>query len=428
MADTRYEAADDRLLHAGQHSRRLVLLRGLLAQMDRHSVPHPKRERLDDYWRLLERAESRAPVAAREALAYPSIGNWLVQALSVPVRDISARGEFLDGFGAIAAAVALHAGAGFRMTLPTQGGRLTLPGIGVYEARTESVRLVAGPRSLRLTSGGRGGVVLRTVPDAPCRRAQGPAAGWRGLRTLPGGSVLLDDLDPHRAGPPLTARSAQSESGSGLGSRRLRAWRSRWQAALALLGSADPGRRTEVASLVRSVVPLERESGAVVSATLRAAPWSVLTGLPESAHDMATVLVHEVQHSKLAVLSDLVPLHPAEGPAVHQVSWRPDPRPVGAVLQGTYAHLALADLWYRMAQRTGASPAARDVARRRCAHYREQTDEALVLLLRSGELTFAGEVFTRAMRRHHTSLAPPRGSGGASERVPTRRRAQVIIS
>jgi HEXXH motif-containing protein len=394
LAGTRPRPEDLRLLRAGLHSRRLVLLKSLLTQADRHAVPPPVRQRLNRHWQLLERAESDDPVAAREALAYPSIGNWLLHALSVPPGD----GDVL---GALAAAVALRTGTGFRMTLAAPDGRLTLPGIGVYDAHADRVRVVAGPRSLRLTPGHRRtGVSL--LPPYNCATG----AGWHGLRQLPGSSTLLDDLDPRRYGTLPVPRTAPPITGGvAAGSGRARAWTARWNAALALLTAADPGRRSEVTALVRSVVPLAPSSQSAFSATLGSAPGAVLTQLPETAGELVAVLVHETHHSKLAVLEDLTPLRQGGGRAVHRVPWRVGPRPVGAVLQGTYAHLALADLWHRLAARRGATPAARAAARARCENYREQVAEALAVLHCCGELTLAGRRFTDGMGRHLASVA-----------------------
>lgn len=399
LAGTRPSPGDLGLLRAGLHSRRLVLLKSLLTQADRHPVPVQVRQRLNRHWRLLEQAEADDPPAFREALGYPSVGNWLMHALSVPPGE----GDVL---GALAAAVALRTGTGFRMTLATSGGRLTLPGTGVYDARADRVRVVAGPRSLRLTAGRRRtGVTL--LP--PYNRAT--AAGWHGLRPLPGGSTLLDDLDPRRAGTLPAPRSAPPITGGApAAGGRVRDWTARWQAALALLKAADPGRRSEVGALVRSVVPLAESAQGAFSATLGSAPGAVLTRLPETASELVAVLVHETHHSKLAVVEDLIPLREHGGPAVHRVAWREGPRPVGAVLQGTYAHLALADLWHRLAARRGVTPAARAAARARCENYREQVAEALAVLHGSGELTPAGSRFTHAMARHLASLAAPRGT------------------
>lgn len=398
LAGTRPAPSELRLLEAGLHSRRLVLLKSLLVRAERQSLPPSARRNLNEHWQLLARAEARAPAAAREALDYPSVGNWLLHGLSIPLTQPAAFADFLGGLGALAASVALRTGTGFRRTLPAPGGRLVLPGLGVYRAGADRVRAVSGPRSLRLTTGHRGAGTLLTPPY---ERAAG--AGWQGLLPLHGGGTLLDALDPHRAGirpreigtPSLTARTA-------------RRWVARWRGALVLLDAADPERRAEIARLVRTLVPLERPAdrpdGSTASGTLRSAPLAVVTELPSSAQELAAVLVHEVQHTKLALLCDLIPLHHADATPAHRVPWRADLRPFDAVLQGTYAHLALADLWHRFAARPGATAAARATARAACEGYTAQVDEALGVLRSSGELTAAGSRFTQEMARRAGAL------------------------
>ncbi|WP_461019699.1 aKG-HExxH-type peptide beta-hydroxylase [Streptomyces daliensis] len=463
MSRTRPGPADLALLHAGLHSHRLVLLKSLLDRAGRAGLGDCARERLAQHWELLERAESRRPAEVREALAYPAVGDWLAHALNTDVADpthgaAGPQGEAgpygdtvkpappatpappgapdtpapsgpsalapsrepfeqaLLRFGAVAVAVALHARTGFRITLPTDEGRLVLPGIGTYEAHAPRVRLVAGPRSLRLTPEGRRSGLLLTRPYS---RAAG--VGWRGLSTLPGSRARLDDSGPYRLrgrGGPVPRGGARARGGEGARGTPAGPWLTRWCSALALLESADPARAAEVASLTRALVPLDPSPGGVSSATLRAAPWAVLTGLPDSAPDMAEVLVHEIQHSKLAVLGDLAPLHHAGEEAVYRVAWRLDPRPFSGVLQGTYAHLALADLWDRIAERPGATPAARAAARGHREEYREQVAEALPILLESGQLTCTGREFAIGMERHLLSL----GQRG----VPLRRRQRYV--
>jgi HEXXH motif-containing protein len=134
------------------------------------------------------------------------------------------------------------------------------------------------------------------------------------------------------------------------------------------------------------------------------------TGAP----DMAETLVHELHHSKLATLHELVPLHrphpPDRVPPTYRVGWRRDLRPVTGVLQGAYAHLALADLWYRAvrAPRASGVPGSwRTRSARQFDHVHDQVAEALAVLLESDELTNEGREFVRQMRHHHASL----GSG-----------------
>ncbi|MDH2387232.1 HEXXH motif-containing putative peptide modification protein [Streptomyces sp. HNM0663] len=374
-----------------------MLLKSLLTRAERHA-PETCRRRLLLHWRLLERAEAAHPAAARTTLGYPAVGNWLLHTLDVP--DGPPFDKSLAGLGAAAAAAALGAGTGFRLTLPTDEGRLALPGIGAFDARAANVRIVAGPGSVCLTAEGRRTAIRLPRPAV----LAAPLQGWRRLRPLPGGSGVLDDLDPYwsgrhpshgRALPRSPVRSAAAA----------RPWLARWRAALALLSSADPPRAAEVASLVDSVVPIAGDGPGVASGTLRAAPWAVLTTLPASSRTMAEVLVHEVQHSKLAVISDAVPLLLPGGDAEHMVAWRADPRPLPAVLQGTYAHLALADLWRRLAGRRGATPGGRKAALARSAAYAEQVSAPLRTLMESGQLTAEGKVFVAGMKCYLESLS-----------------------
>ena len=59
---------------------------------------------------------------------------------------------------------------------------------------------------------------------------------------------------------------------------------------------------------------------------------------------LSELLVHEMQHVKLTALCDLMDLFDPADVTTYQVPWRPDPRPVDGVLNGTYAYLALAHL------------------------------------------------------------------------------------
>ncbi|MCC3776196.1 HEXXH motif-containing putative peptide modification protein, partial [Streptomyces sp. UNOB3_S3] len=85
------------------------------------------------------------------------------------------------------------------------------------------------------------------------------------------------------------------------------------------------------------------------------------------------------------------------------------PRPVGGVLQGAYAHLALADLRARAALLPGLAPTARREALARRDSCLRQVARALAVLLESAELTPAGREFVIAMERHLAGLARPGG-------------------
>ncbi|WP_330173648.1 HEXXH motif-containing putative peptide modification protein [Streptomyces sp. NBC_01498] len=388
LAATRQRTSDLDLLHAALHSRRLVLLKALLARVGHGGLPSEAAAAFDRDWRLLARAEAPAPAAARRQLDYPAVGGWIVAALNTDGPDALATA--LRPLGGIAVGTALRTGARLDTVLPTADGHLTLPGIGVHATRTRHVRVRSGPRGVLLTPQGRR---TRSVLLGPGGRGTG--AGWTSLAVLPGSAARLDDLGTGPAPGPGTDRAA---------------WLTRWRAAVALLEAADPWRAGEVTGLVRSVVPMTPAAEGASSGTLRAAPWAVHSALPGTARRFAEVLVHELAHSKLAVLADLLPLHDADASAVHRVAWREDLRPLGGVLQGTYAHLALADLWSRVATRPGASPDARRAARARRAEYGEQVADALPVLLNSHQLTHHGTRFTVSMKQHLHTLGQGRNT------------------
>ncbi|WP_372409536.1 HEXXH motif-containing putative peptide modification protein [Streptomyces luteireticuli] len=405
LARTRAAPEDLVLLRSALHGRRLVLLKSLLTRLERQpgAVPARTRERFEAHWRLLERAEARHAPSVRDTLDYPAVGTWLARALAAPAGPPLV-GE-LGHFGAVAAAAALRSGAGFTVELATPAGVLALPGIGLLETGRPLVRLTARSRTARLTGPGslRPAVLLRSAG-----RVTGAGRGWRGLRRLPGADALLDDLDPYRAPPGGVGRAALPPAGRE--GTDCRTWTRRWRAALALLRATDPHRAAETTALLRCLVPVAGppdDPGLKVSATYRAAPGAVLATLPPTAADLAEVLVHETQHSKLAVLHDLLPLHGAGPEALHKVAWRPDPRPLAGVLQGTYAHLALADFWDRAVRGPALPPPARRDAAERRDSYRRQVAEAVPILLESSELTPAGREFAGGMERLLAALGQP---------------------
>ncbi|MFE6159609.1 HEXXH motif-containing putative peptide modification protein [Streptomyces sp. NPDC056486] len=405
LARTRPAPAGTAALSAGLHARRLVLLKALLARIDRGGdrLGSAARHRFDRDWAVLERAEQSDAAAARGVVDYPMTGAWLAETLAAP--DGPAFERHLAHLGAVAAAAALRAGCRVAMDVDVPSGVLALTGVGVLRCPTGRARLHIKSGLMRITgSGSPGGVLLHVPPGV--QRPRGGGVLWAGLRTLLGGAVVIDDLDPYRVPPsgigpdalPAVERSTVRDQ----------AWALRWKGAQQLLAATDPDRAAEVRAVLRAVVPLAagagRDDGNPMSATLRAAPGAVLMSLPAGPAQMAEVLVHEAHHTKLAALHELVPLCEPERGAVHRVGWRPDPRPIAGVLQGAYAHLALADLW----RRARAGTATPEPWRRRAAEqfetYREQVGGALSILLESDELTFEGREFVQEMGRHHASL------------------------
>ncbi|MGW2252315.1 aKG-HExxH-type peptide beta-hydroxylase [Kitasatospora sp. NPDC001660] len=152
-----------------------------------------------------------------------------------------------------------------------------------------------------------------------------------------------------------------------------------------------------VAACVTTIVPLRpAPGGEAVSAAARRAYGAVAASLPCEPVLLALALVHEFLHVQLGALLDLVPLHRPNGAAVYHAPWRPDLRPVGALLQGTYAHLGVADFWRAEAAAGGAE---RERAEREFERWSARTALAGTTLVGSGELTALGREFTEELVR-----------------------------
>ncbi|MGW4725146.1 aKG-HExxH-type peptide beta-hydroxylase [Streptomyces sp. S1] len=393
------------LLRSALHARRLVLLKALLVRVHRHraELGGGVGGRFEAAWDLLERAERRAPSAVRDLLDYPTTGGWLAAALTAPPGpELDAR---LAHFDALALTAALRAGCALDLTVASPHGTLPLTGLGRLLTGADRVAVRTAGRHARITPEGAGPDRTVLLPRDP--RSGRPAdagTGWSPVLRLPGGTAVLDDLDPYRV--PRGGIGNPPRTGVEAGPAGRAVWAEQWRAALRLLDATDPGRAGEVRSLVRVLVPVahaEKGTGPF-GATLRAAPGAVLAALPEGPREMAEVLVHETQHTKLAAVHELVPLHTAGPATVHRVGWRTDARPIAGVLQGAYAHLALTDLWRRAARSTGLPAPWRTRAGQQFERFHHQVGRALSVLLESDELTNAGREFARHMQQHHARL------------------------
>ncbi|MFF2143089.1 aKG-HExxH-type peptide beta-hydroxylase [Kitasatospora sp. NPDC058190] len=160
-----------------------------------------------------------------------------------------------------------------------------------------------------------------------------------------------------------------------------------------------------LAACVGTVVPLRPAPGGEgVSAAARRAYGAVAASLPGDPALLALALVHEFLHVQLGALLDLVPLHRPNGPVIYHAPWRTDPRPVGALLQGTYAHLGVASFWCAEAAAGGAGGAR---AEGEFARWRQHTLTAAETLLACGELTSQGSEFTEELVRSVRELDGP---------------------
>ncbi|MFE5113321.1 aKG-HExxH-type peptide beta-hydroxylase [Streptomyces sp. NPDC056663] len=412
------EALD--LLARDQHTRRLASLRALLDAAGRAPAdvcPGDLLDRLHDHWTLLAAAERADRDAVRSVLFYPLVGPWVRGCL---YGLLSGRGgpvlrADLSHLGAIAAAGAIRAGLPFTARLSVATTRLPLPTLGSLHTCSGEADLRFDGERLTVRQKGAMDLVVRFVG----RTAEPADPRWLPLLILPalmagGVPVPLDDLDPYR-----TSGSGQRRHGLGDAAPRdtgeQGAWAASWLRVTPLLRIGGAHRIAEAAALLRCLVPLTPPPGsdgaAHCSGTRREAFGAVLSSRPDSPALLASTLVHELQHTKLAALAMLVPLHREDATPRHFAPWRPDPRPFDGLLQGAYAHLALADFWQRCA--LGAQSARlRDLAWTEHTRCREQTGAVLPVLAGSGALTPEGRVVVNELITLYHRLAdcpPPAG-------------------
>jgi HEXXH motif-containing protein len=209
--------------------------------------------------------------------------------------------------------------------------------------------------------------------------------GWLGMRRLSLGGdgrrleIRVDDLDPYRDCYQMTVAQR-------IPSSELAEWCGLFDDAWTLLVRQIPWRASELSVGLRYVVPLvDSEGDPGLSATSRDAFGAFALNRPRSAAALAATMVHEFQHSKLSALLDLVPLYERQGQRLYHAPWRSDGRPVGALLQGAYAFLGVADFWHALSEASIY------------AGLREQVAYVLPQLLGSDQLTPAGRRFVVAL-------------------------------
>jgi uncharacterized protein len=335
-----------------------------------------------DAWRTLADLDARAPQALDAVLAHPYTRAWAARCLrGEPAADAG-------GLAEIAAAAALRARSACDLPVPVRDGAVHLPTLGRL--------LVGGDGEARLTATADGFTVrgLRVDWDGPAPDA------WQPVRrvALPGWTVALEDTDPQRDSHqwPIADRLPQDE---------LLGWTGALREAWELIGRDLPQHAAGLAVGLSTVTPLRpAEAGRDVSAAARQAFGAVGIARPLTAPILALLLVHEFMHVKLgAVLDDHDLFDPADERLYH-APWRPDPRPLEGLLQGTYAHLAVTEFWgTRVRAYDGLAGGAAERARRQLAVWRGHTAAAVETLADSGSLTPLGLRFTDGLR---TSLAP----------------------
>jgi uncharacterized protein len=360
LGEGRGGAAALAALRAGQITRRSAIL---LACARADAVA---RAALD----VLAGAQRASASAAVRALRHPFLGAGVGAYWRGRTGDVG----YLAG---LAAAAALRAGVEAELEMPVRAGRVGFPSLGTLRlpgAATGVARISCAEGRLSVGLNG-----WQTTLDLAA--GEHPPAWWPLRRVAAGGTELwIDDLDDQR--DCFSVPPAQR-----LASPDFRRIRELVRDALALLHRRFPGEAQGLGILVTTLVPLRAQRDEYASASSRRASGSIGLHFPADPDVVALLLLHEYQHVKLGALLDLLDLVRPGGQPRHRVGWRSDPRPAGAVLQGAYAHLAVARFWMG---RDGE-------AANRFVRTAEQVRMAIDVLGSSGELTPLGERFVARM-------------------------------
>ncbi|KJS54588.1 radical SAM protein [Streptomyces rubellomurinus subsp. indigoferus] len=359
-------------------------------------------------WALLAALDAEAPAAVDAVLAHPYARAWAARRLA---------GDLSVGLGplaALAAAAAVRAGrAGLgeavQVAVPVRGGWLHLPTLGrvaVPDGEAVVTGLADGFR-VRAADGSERGEL-----DEPLRRVR-LAGGW---------TVALEDVDP--------LRDSHDHAVAGrLPAGELLDWTGALREAWELLGRDLPGYAEGLRAGLTTITPLRPgPAGRDVSSAARQAYGAVAIARPSTAPTLALLLAHEFQHVKLGAVLDLYDLYDRADDRLYFAPWRPDPRPLEGLLQGTYAHLAVTEYWgTRTAAYDGLPGDAAERARAQFALWRRYTAEAVERLAGSGALTALGARFADGMRESLTPwLAVPLPAAAERDAERIRVRLQPV--
>ena len=342
-------------------------------------------------WELMTELDAGAPDTLDAVLAHPYTRAWAYRCLQG-----EGNGADAGGFAEIAAATAVRAGYDRGVRVPVRDGRLRLPTLGALRLDGVSEALVtAGPDGFQVLSGGEL-LKIRRDGDGGWGGAVDPR--WQPVRRceLPGWSVALEDTDPQRDSHlhPVAGRLSPTETG---------AWRAALAEAWQLIGRALPGYADGVAAGLSTITPLApAPEGRDISAAARQAFGSVGIARPSGPDTLALLIVHEFQHVKLGAVLDLYDLFdPADTKPRFFPPWRPDPRPLEGLLQGTYAHVAVAEYWRSRRRDLAEQSAPGETVEQAEAQFdiwRRHTAKAIEDVAGSGSLTALGERFAAGMR------------------------------
>lgn len=367
------DAESTAALRKGQYSIRRLMLKSLFEAVAGSGVRSGVFGNVEHAWNVLADAEYLAPAVVEDVVMYPTVGVRLAKALH-DIGGVAPSWREAGVLQAVAAAAAVRSGLTCRLAVPAVHGAVTLPTVGQWQL--SSTGFPIGQVELRIAGGH---VTLgHPVTFLRAKDHEVSAAG----RTL---AVTFEDLDPHREfmAPVAPAPLDPVEHDE---------WAKLLGEAWHLLTRWHPGCAEELAAGLRALIPLGAGT-AVFAASSSNAFGAIAMSAKATATQLAEALVHEVQHSKLNALVDLVDLTTPETGWVY-APWRDDPRGLIGLLHGIYAFTAVVEFWH--VQRDLVPPAESRRAHFAFALRRSQVRTAVDSLRGNTRLTDLGRAFVAA--------------------------------
>jgi uncharacterized protein len=348
---------------------------GALAVLKTAQVSKARRQ-LGQLARPLRAERSRALVQEFDARHRGVINKVLADPFLIPADSPGARGP-QGTLARIVLSCAVLSSTPTEIDFVATEDRFALPAVGTLPTDPGPC-LVSVDEKSAITVNGK-----NVVPDR-CDLRMGPIR------------VRLEFLDPardcfgsHPVAEPLSPAEVDT-------------WQDGLEAAAEVLAKRHPEALAEMAVGLTTIVPLRPRAGRHLSATARKAFGALGIALPSSAGPetgevLACLLLHEFQHLKLGAVLDMYELQDPNTSKVidYPVGWRADLRPLEAVLQGAYAHMAVAEYWRRRA--SAARPPGGEVFARRAAEMAVQVEAALARIAGDPTLTALGRKWVADM-------------------------------
>ncbi|MFE4455892.1 HEXXH motif domain-containing protein [Nocardia tengchongensis] len=320
---------------------RMILLRTLISTV---AADVAEVAGLHEAYRTLSDLQPDHPDQISSLLCYPHTGPWLSRVLR------RAAGQPDDApplwadcayLGWLAAAASITCRTAGTVRVLIRNGAVMLPTLGL--ARLDSAEY-SGSCELSWTASG---ALYFTWSNGSIRvdsRTDQSHPAWLPLRWVRAADdeprIWLDDLDPFRTlmpGQPAPPRLNDTQA-----QQWQRDFADAWQVLRSNLGQYVAPMRACLTTLTPlSAKPLV----ASASHTAFDGVGCVYTTAPVDPCQLALTLIHEIQHTKFALLTDQVEMFTPDPACRFYAPWRDDPRPIHGLLHGIYAFFGVTDFW-----------------------------------------------------------------------------------